>query len=76
MQLYCAFLGAGYNAEMEGVCNCLKMEDPSLILDAGSLVDRTAVDHDRIEVDNRTRRHSSLGDGLPSVIIYDRYQEG
>lgn len=61
---------------MEGVCNRLKMEDRSLILDAGSLADRTAVVQDRIDVDNRTRRRSSLGDGLPSIIIYDRYQEG
>ena len=61
---------------MEGVCNRLKMEDRSLILDAGSLADRTAVVQDRIDVDNRTRRRSSLGDGLPSIIIYARYQEG
>ncbi len=70
-----ALLGAGNNTEMEGVFSRLKVENRSLIADAGSLADPTAVVQDRLEVYNRTRGHPSFGNRPPSVIVNDRYQE-
>ena len=70
-----ALLGPGNNTEMEGVFGRLKVENRSLIVDAGSLADLTAVVQDRLEVYNWTRGHSALGKRPPSVVINDRYQE-
>ena len=61
---------------MEGFLGRLKVENRSLILDAGSLEELAAVVRDRINYHNRVRRHSSLGDRPPMTIIEDFYREG
>ncbi len=50
---------------MESFFGRFKVENRSLILDAGSLEELAAVVRDRIRYYNRVRRHSSLGDRPP-----------
>ena len=71
-----ALAGPRDNPEMESFFGRFKVENRSLILDAGSLDELTAVVRDRINYYNRVRRHSSLGDRPPLKIIEDFYREG
>ncbi len=64
------------NPKMESCFGRFKVENRSLILDAGSLEELAAVVEDRIGYYNRVRRHSSLGDRPPLKIIEDFYREG
>ena len=61
---------------MESFFGRFKVENRSLILDAGSLEELNAIVRDRIGYYNRVRRHSSLGDRPPLAIITDLYREG
>ena len=71
-----ALAGPRDNPEMESFFGRFKVENRSLILDAGSLDELAAVVRDRITYYNRVRRHSSLGDRPPLTIIEDFYREG
>ncbi|WP_420633427.1 transposase [Candidatus Palauibacter sp.] len=71
-----ALRGPRDNPEMESFFGRFKVENRSLILDAGSLEELAAVVRDRIRYYNRVRRHSSLGDRPPLTIIEDFYREG
>ena len=71
-----ALHGPRDNPEMESFFGRFKVENRSLILDAGSLEELAAVVRDRINYYNRVRRHSSLGDRPPLEIIEDFYREG
>ena len=71
-----ALAGPRDNPEMESFFGRFKIENRSLILDAGSLEELAAVVRDRINYYNRVRRHSSLGDRPPLEIIEDFYREG
>ena len=71
-----ALRGPRDNPEMESFFGRFKVENRSLILDAGSLEEIAAVVRDRINYYNRVRRHSSLGDRPPLTIIQDFYREG
>lgn len=71
-----ALRGPRDNPEMESFFGRFKVENRSLILDAGSLEELAAVVGDRIGYYNRVRRHSSLGDRPPMEIIEDFYREG
>jgi len=53
-----------------------KVENRSLLLDAGSLDELKAVVEARIRYYNRERRHSSLGNRPPLAFIEDLYREG
>ena len=61
---------------MESFFGRFKVENRSLILDAGSIEELEAVVRARINYYNRVRRHSSLGDRPPLRIIEDFYREG
>ncbi len=71
-----ALRGPRDNPEMESFFGRFKVENRSLILDAGSVEELAAVVRDRINYYNRVRRHSSLGDRPPMTIIEDLYREG
>ena len=71
-----ALRGPRDNPEMESFFDRFKVENRSLILDAGSLNELAAVVRDRINYYNRVRRHSSLGDRPPLTIIEHFYREG
>ena len=70
-----ALAGPRDNPEMESFFGRFKVENRSLILDAGSPDQLPAVVRDRIRYYNRVR-HSSLGDRPPLKIIEDFYREG
>ena len=76
VRLSYALRGPGDNPEMESFFGRFKVENRSLILDAGSLEELNAIVRDRIGYYNRVRRHSSLGDRPPLAIITDLYREG
>lgn len=71
-----ALHGPRDNPEMESYFGRFKVENRSLILDAGPLEKLAAVVGDRINYYNRVRRHSSLGDRPPLKIIEGFYRDG
>lgn len=76
VRLSYALAGPRDNPEMESFFGRFKVENRSLVLDAGSLEELAALVRDRINYYNRVRRHSSLGDRPPLRIIEDFYREG
>ncbi len=71
-----ALRGAHDNPEMESFIGRFKVENRSLLLDAGSLDELKAVVEARIWYYNQERRHSSLGNRAPLAFIEDLYREG
>ncbi len=71
-----ALRGARENPEMESFFGRFKVENNSLLLDAVTLEELTAVVAGRIQYYNRERRHSSLGGRPPLAFIEDLYREG
>ena len=76
VRLSYALRGPGDNPEMESFFDRFKVENRSLILDAESLGELTAVVRDRIRYYNRVRRYSSLGDRPPLAIIQELLPRG
>lgn len=76
VRLSYALGGPKDNPEMESFFGRFKVENGSLLSDAGSLTELVGVVGRRLAYYNRVRRHSSLGDRPPLTIIEDFYREG